>query len=247
MNMLLFWPGELDLDGMIRLDAQDRRCKHLRAILKAKPGQDFNSGLINGSSGFCRLIKDDSETLLRYTPGKLALNADQKITLLLALPRPQTLRKILLLLPQAGISRLILCRSRRVEKSFFQSKLLDNGEWRLRLLEGMEQACQPMMPRITIHEYFKPLIEDQLEDLLPAGSIRLCPDPRAASGFESIKATATQHFTLAIGPEGGWVDFELEKLIEHGFQTVEMGGLIQRVEIATCGAAARVDLLRKLA
>jgi hypothetical protein len=51
---------------------------------------------------------------------------------------------------------------------------------------------------------------------------------------------------IAIGPEGGWIDRELETFQEAGFQPVRLGPWILRVETAVTAALAQIELLRRV-
>jgi 16S rRNA (uracil1498-N3)-methyltransferase len=44
--------------------------------------------------------------------------------------------------------------------------------------------------------------------------------------------------TAAIGPEGGWTDDEVRIAIEHGFETVDLGRRILRIETASTVVAS---------
>jgi RsmE family RNA methyltransferase len=46
--------------------------------------------------------------------------------------------------------------------------------------------------------------------------------------------------TLAIGPEGGWIPYEIEELTEAGLQPVQLGDRILRVETAVSALLARL-------
>ena len=47
--------------------------------------------------------------------------------------------------------------------------------------------------------------------------------------------------TVAIGPEGGWTDNELDLAVKAGFQQVSLGRLILRTETAVVAALAALD------
>ena len=91
----------------------------------------------------------------------------------------------------------------------------------------------------------KPLIEDDLDTLFPSG-LRLLADPDRGSTIAQVTATApAERVLVAIGPEGGWVDFERNLLARHGFLGVSMGPRTLRSDTACVALLALVhDALR---
>ena len=52
---------------------------------------------------------------------------------------------------------------------------------------------------------------------------------------------ATQRLTLAVGPEGGWTDAEVEMLEANGFARYSLGGRILRTDTALIALLARLS------
>ena len=52
-----------------------------------------------------------------------------------------------------------------------------------------------------------------------------------------------EHLFIAIGPEGGWVPFEIEIMKNIGFQSIHLGPWTLRVEHAVTAALAQIILL----
>src|SRR5690606_12322757 len=98
------------------------------------------------------------------------------ITLLLALPRPKMLRRVLQTISTMGVPRLVLLNSYRVEKSFWQTPFLEPAALREQLILGLEQARDTVLPEIIIEKRFKPFVEDRLPQLA-AGSLGLIGHP----------------------------------------------------------------------
>ena len=121
-----------------------------------------------GSEALLRLDAEQAELSVRLDqppPEKLPL------TLLLALPRPKMLRRVLQTVSAMGVPRLILLNSYRVEKSFWQTPFLEPAAIREQLILGLEQARDTVLPEVIIEKRFKPFVEDQLPGIAAGETI----------------------------------------------------------------------------
>ncbi|MEM1404480.1 MAG: 16S rRNA (uracil(1498)-N(3))-methyltransferase [Pseudomonadota bacterium] len=233
MNLLLFSADEIGASG--ELTVEDRRHQHLVHVLGAKTGDTIRVGQIEGAvgSGFLTRIDDRSATLSvdlnREAPKPLDL------TVVLALPRPKMLRRILRGLAEVGVKDIYLINSFKVEKSYWQSPLLDRAEYEAWLLAGLEQAMDTRMPAVTLSQRFRPFAEDVLPRLC-AGREALLADHRAAEPYPSAPQIPG---VLVIGPEGGFTEFECELIGNAGAKAVTMGDRVLRVETALHCALGR--------
>jgi RsmE family RNA methyltransferase len=150
------------------------------------------------------------------------------LTLILALPRPKVLKRVLRSAGAMGVKRIILLNSFRVEKSYWQSPVLSEEGIREQLIIGIEQAKDTVLPEVLLRPLFKPFIEDELPGL-SEGTLPLVAHPVASS---PCPREARQPVVLAIGPEGGFIPYEIEKFISCGFLPVSMGERILTVESA---------------
>jgi len=158
------------------------------------------------------------------------------LTLILALPRPKMLRRTLQTIAAMGIKRLYLVNSRRVEKSFWQTPMLRPEAVQEQLILGLEQARDTIMPKIYLRKLFKPFVEDELAEII-AGSSALVAHPTKAMPCPINCQAAV---TLAVGPEGGFIPYEVEKFNEIGFESVHLGPRILRVENAVPAIISRL-------
>lgn len=234
MNLLLLEDGDFVAPDRVRL--QGRRLQHLREVHRAESGDSLRVGRLGGLMGRGELLSlDAGQAELQISldtppPAKLPL------TLLLAVPRPKMLRRVLQTVSAMGVTRLVLLNSYRVEKSFWQTPFLEPAAIREQLILGLEQARDTVLPEVTLEKRFKPFVEDRLP-ALAEGTLRLTghpgdypPCPRAVEG----------PVTLAIGPEGGWIPYEVELLRLAGLQPVQLGERILRVETAVPALLARL-------
>ena len=113
-------------------------------------------------------------------------------------------------------------------KSFWQTPFLDPAAIRENLVLGLEQARDTVLPEIIVEKRFKPFVEDRLP-ALAAGSLGLVGHP---GPWPACPRAVEKPVTLAIGPEGGWIPYEVDKLREAGLHPVQLGERILRVETA---------------
>ena len=174
--------------------------------------------------------------------------------MLLALPRPKVMRRLWPQLAALGVGHIILTNAERVERHYFDTHVLTEACYRPLLVEGLQQARDTRLPKVSIHRQFRILVEDHLDGLSVDG-LRLVADPRGSTPVGSADVEHRgRRVLIAIGPEGGWNAFELSLLAAHGFQLVGMGPRTLRVDTAcdrtpgyhACGAlkkSARNGLL----
>ncbi len=234
MNLLLL--EDADFVAADRAVLSGRRLKHLHEVHGAESGDTLRVGRLGGQMGRGTLLTLDAQhaelqvELDQPPPAKLPL------TLILALPRPKMLKRTLQTIAAMGVPRLVLLNSYRVEKSFWQTPFLTEEAIREQLILGLEQARDTVLPEVLIEKRFKPFVEDRLPQIA-AGTLGLVGHP---GDFPACPRNVEQPVTLAIGPEGGWIPYEVEKLQEAGLQPVQLGERILRVETAVPALLARL-------
>lgn len=234
MNLLLL--EDADFIAPDRVVLRDRRLKHMQEVHRAEVGDSLRVGQIGGLMGNAQLLRLDShEAELRISldsapPAKLPL------TLVLALPRPKMLRRVFQTVATMGVSKVILVNSYRVEKSFWQTPFLEPLAIREQLILGLEQARDSVLPEVIIEKRFKPFVEDRLPQLVD-GTLGLVGHP---GNYPPCPRAVTEPVTLAIGPEGGWIPYEIDLLNKAGLQPVQLGDRILRVETAVTALLARL-------
>ena len=234
MNLILFTDGDRLEPSKIAL--RGRRLQHLRQIHRANSGDILRVGEIDGLMGEGEILEINDEfatlaiSLHQSPPDKLPLS------LVLALPRPKMLRRILRTIAELGVPELHLINSYRVEKSYWQSPVLNQDTLREYLLQGLEQSRDTQVPRVHHHHAFKPFVEDNLPGMIRGGDALLAhpgehsPCPRHISG-ETL---------LVIGPEGGFIPYEVDKLQSAECKVVSLGPRILRVENAVISLLGRL-------
>lgn len=248
MNLLLIEPHELQADGTVIL--QDRRSEHIIRILDCEPGNTVRAGVINGPVGSGEILKitkgqKKSEVILRFTP--VESNPEQpSVDLIMGLVRPIMLKRIIFQAASLGVSRIYLINANRVEKSFFKANLLKGENYRSYLIQGLEQAKDTFLPNVSIHERFRPFVEDIIPAVAGSYSNMLVAHPEADRSFKQIAGSGLDGRTLlAIGPEGGWVDYEIEKFVEQSFEPISLGRRVLRTDTAVVALLSQLMFIKE--
>lgn len=244
MNLILLFPEDFADKNVVRL--KDYRADHLRKILRAYVGRKLKVGLANKGIGEGRIVRIekgfvDLEVNIPNQEPALPL-----ISLILALPRPQTLKKVLELTATMGIRSLHLINAERVEKSFFSSKLLKDRQWLKHVRLGLEQGGRTFLPEVRIHPSFPEFCRDTLRKFSETNSIRLIASPDSTASLwqtELAQDYPEKRIFGAIGPEGGWREEEINQFIKAGFQKISLGPSLLRVENAVCAFISQIELL----
>ena len=230
VNLIILEAAEVNDAGDVTLN--DARAAHLTDVLKVTPGQRVRVGLLDGPHGAAVITAIDGRGVTMRCVLEHAAPSRPRVDLLLALPRPKVLRRLWAQLAALGVGRIILTNAERVERNYFDTHVLTAECYRPLLVEGLQQARDTRLPIVSIHRQLKILVEDHLDAMCDQGP-RLVADPRAsASVAGALHDCPGDRVLLAIGPEGGWNDFELELLQAHGFRAVGMGPRLLRADTA---------------
>ncbi|MBE9538796.1 MAG: 16S rRNA (uracil(1498)-N(3))-methyltransferase [Proteobacteria bacterium] len=234
MNILLFTDSDIVAPGQIKI--RGRRFEHLVRVLGIEVGRQLRVGELGGELGLGTVLKvTDAEALIsvelnQTPPPKLPLS------LVLALPRPKMLRRILRTVAELGVSELHLINSYRVEKSYWSTPALNEEKIRAYFIDGLEQSRDTVLPDLYLHHRFKPFVEDQLPALI--GNKRgLAAHP---GDYPACPHDIGEDTLMVIGPEGGFIPFEVEKLQQAGCEIVSLGSRILRVENAVTNVIGRL-------
>jgi RsmE family RNA methyltransferase len=176
----------------------------------------------------------DDRALTLQLAGPSPPPARPGVDLILALPRPKALRRILPAAASFGVDRLVLLGAARVEKSFFDSPLLQPAAIEEQLCLGLEQGRDTRPPEVLVRRLFRPFVEDELDALFPTCAHRLLAHPGAPPLAQVLAGPrpAGVRTLLAVGPDGGWVPFERQLLGARGLREASLGDRPLRTEVA---------------
>jgi len=235
MNILLFAAEELTPEGRCRLDGH--RLEHVRKVIGKGPGDALRVGLRHGGLGTGIIEDVDGAWWVRVAIDR-APPPKVPLCVVLALPRPPVFKRVLSHLTTLGVARLVLLHTKRVEKSYWSSPALDPRAIADQIDLALEQAVDTEPPSIEFAPRFRPFVEDRLPELVGGGRL-LVADP---SGASLCPCDVRQPATLVVGPEGGFIPFELERLALAGAECFGLGPRILRVETAAVALVARLAI-----
>jgi RsmE family RNA methyltransferase len=241
LNFLLLDRDEIDARGIARL--RDRRARHLRLVLRAAAGQRVRAGIVDGPLGTATVLEVTAEQVTVDTACTEPAPQGEDV-LLLAVPRPKVLLRMLGHAAALGFARIVLFRSWRVEKSHLQSIAMRPEVQREQLLLGLEQAGRTRVPTVLSFPLFRPMVEDSLAGLaLPP--LRCVGHPTAAVATHELQLPRGAPFALALGPDGGLIPYEVAALAAAGFVPITSGPHPLRTETALAVLWGQLELLRR--
>lgn len=230
MNCLLL-PAANFSQSMAHIDSL-AQMTHVTDVLGATVGDSLKIGQLGGHLGTA-IIDDISADRIQLREIALTIAPPPKLdlTVILALPRPKVLRRLIMDMTALGVRDIILINSVRTQKSYWQSPMLARlDEF---VLEGLQQGVDTIAPKISLQKRFKPFVEDELARLITDRAVVAHPyDSQSFGQYLQNKAASALPSVVCIGAEGGWIDYEVALLAAQGCTPVHIGPRILRTEAA---------------
>lgn len=223
MNLILL-PSDTQTEHCI---TEQSVIKHLLNVLKIQVGDRVKVGVLYGNIGTATIEKIEPNAIIlsqidcqNLPPPKLNL------TVILAIPRPKVLRRLVLDMTAMGVTKLILVNSYRSEKSYWQSPFLAKIDDYI--IEGLQQACDTVPLQVDFKKRLKPFVEDELSGLIK-NKQAIVAHPYADSHFSQVWQNDRETL-LIIGAEGGWIAYEVDLFKKVGCEVASLGTRILRTE-----------------
>lgn len=234
MNLLLL--NENDFIDTDHAAIDGRRAEHALSILKTAPGGTIRTGIVDGNIGTSTVTDINNGRITMAVSCHEPPPPPLPVTLICAMQRPKTFRKLLQCGAAMGVKKFIVIECWKVDKSYWDSPVLKPESLREQFLLGLEQGRDTVMPELEIRRRFRPFAEDELPGLA-AGRLALVAHPdgdiRCPTGID-------RETLLAIGPEGGFTDYEVGKFKDTGFTPINMGPRIMRTEFALAALLGKI-------
>lgn len=255
MNRILFDRDEI-VDGFAVFS--DERAEHVLNVLHGAVGNTVKTGEIDGLVGTSEIVEirglhERSPGSPQRGSGLLAGTVVVKCShtevppapwfdLLLAPPRPRTLKRLLPQLAALGVGKIVLVGAEKVEKSFWGAQIVKEEVYRPCLVDGLMQSGTSALPTIRCERNFRRYAETGMSGEF-AGHERIVAHPYAASA-DAVRpddpSAPHGRIVMAIGPEGGWTDSEVALLEGAGFRRHSLGSRILRTDTATIAVIAQL-------
>lgn len=236
MNRILFDASEIESDGCVML--RDFRAEHIRSVLKAEPGKILKTGVINGNCGSSNVLEvSDSGVFLKTNHAEKS--PEPWFDLILAAPRPLSLKRLWPQLTSLGAGRIVLVNAEKVEKFYFASQWVREDSVRPLLIEGAVQAGLTHIPEFEIKMNFRRFMKEDLCESFP-DSLPLLAHPGPFSPLDHSAGKRLRPL-IAVGPEGGWTDEEVELFTDRGFKLFSLGERILRSDTACISLVSVID------
>ena len=212
-----------------------RQIQHLSQHVQLNAGDTLKVGIRNGQRYLTEVVTISEQHILLRPIQVEAVPAKLPVHLILALPRPKVLRRMIMDAVTLGVERISLIHSYRVDKSYWQSPFLQQLDDYVTL--GLEQAGDTISPEIQMYKRFKPFVEDVLPTFISDQKPAYVAHPYA----EQQMPHAIQHSCcLIVGPEGGFIPFEVDLFKKNGCQARRLGNRILRTETAVSHILGRL-------
>jgi len=207
---------------------------HLIRVLRARVGQEFDivaEGVVRRGQ-----VSAIGEERVAFTLGDAVSSeaASVDLTLLLAVFKFDRMEWAIEKVTELGVARIIPVIARRTDAHLASAAMKRAERWRRIVVQAAEQSRRTRPPELT-----DPM---KLRDAaaLPAALRVVLSEAEQETSLKDVVA-ANQNASevlLAIGPEGGWTEDELELLHKAGWISVSLGPTILRAETAAIAAVA---------
>ena len=237
MNLLLLDNSDFIAPDRVRITG--RRFLQLRNTIKPVPGELLRAGISNGMVGNALLHEINDEYAELSVVCESAPPEPSSVELVCALPRPQTFRKVIHCALTMGVKKIHFIHARKVEKSYWEASMLDPDELDLEFRLALEQCGDTIFPQLEFHKRFKIFAEDVLPQLAAEAQLALFGHPRAE--LKMPVPPENGKILLAVGPEGGFTDYENMLLEKAGLLAVTLGRRVLRTEFALAALLAKLN------
>jgi 16S rRNA (uracil1498-N3)-methyltransferase len=204
---------------------------HLVRVLRARVGQEFDivaNGVVRRG-----VVVALADSLVDFELGAEipAEPAAIRLVLLLAIFKFDRMEWAIEKCTELGVTRIVPVIARRTDSHLVEASAKRAERWRRIALQASEQSRRAFPPEIADPIKLREAMT------LPADLRILLSEAEEQFQLRDI-ALSTGEVLLAIGPEGGWTEDEMELLQKNGWLSASLGPTILRAETAAIAATA---------
>lgn len=204
---------------------------HLIRVLRARVGEEFD--VAAGSAVRRGTVVEIRDNRVEFELGEEIRTAPTpNITLLLSIFKFDRMEWAIEKCTELGVAKIVPMIARRTDAHLGSSANKRVERWRKIALQAAEQ-CR----RATTAEIAPPA--KVLDAVKLPGSLRiLLNESEQQDTLRQVLSPHREHpdVVLAIGPEGGWTEDELQMFVREGWISASLGNTILRVETAAIAA-----------
>lgn len=241
MNSLIILPHECVAPS--RFILRDERARYALETHELVVGVRCKIGVLGGARGEAQVVSVAPTEVVLEGETPFAALARAPIRLIVAVPRPQTVKKVVQAAGMLGVLSLDFVRSELGEKSYLQSHALEPVQLEAEGCKALEQVWDTHLPLVRVHRTFEYFMRQWVPQLCATEQARLIAQPGAAPLCVSDREQLAGGAVLAIGPERGWSEGEVRRFEEAGFRPVGLGERVVRVEVALLLLLGQLQLL----
>jgi 16S rRNA (uracil1498-N3)-methyltransferase len=206
--------------------------EHLIRVLRACVGQEFD--IAAGSIVRRGRIVNVADRRVEFELGEeISASITAHVTLLLSIFKFDRMEWAIEKCTELGVSRMIPVIARRTDAHLASAAVKRVERWRRIALQAAEQSRRAAPPEISAPVSLKQAIAR------PEGlRIVLSESETQAHLRDILRSRSSEEITLAIGPEGGWAEDELEIFRDAEWISASLGQTILRAETAAIAATA---------
>jgi 16S rRNA (uracil1498-N3)-methyltransferase len=211
--------------------------RHLGRVLRAQTGQVYE--LSDGDKVWLGRIEKVARDRVEFSLVE-QIPAHQPridIALLLAVVKFDAFEWAIEKATELGVSTIVPLAGTRSEKALLFAAPKRAARWKKILAEASQQSRRVRVPMLQPLQHLDAALNGRTDKL----RIMLSERAEAPALRGALTGERPVTVALAIGPEGGWTEGELDAAKRAGFRDASLGPLILRTETAVVAALACIN------
>jgi 16S rRNA (uracil1498-N3)-methyltransferase len=212
-----------------------KHADHLARVLRARVGEEYD--IATGKTVRRGRITSVSDDRVEFALGEeVSAASSAEITLVLAVFKFDRMEWAIEKCTELGVSRIVPVIARRTDSHLAVASAKRVERWQRIALQAAEQSRRAAPPEIAA-----PIRISEALNLPGAMRIVLAESEEQTLLRDVLNPpAASDAIVLAVGPEGGWTEGELESFQRAGWISASLGNTILRAETAAIAATAVV-------